>query len=181
MEIESKHKKICVCGSEMIKVKVPTIPLKEDAEPKLLNGYHCEECGSGYTVEEDDLILLRKKIMVIYKEQDRLKKELEENLKILREKCAHESIIECPYQPENAVFYAGPPKRMCIVCGLVEDGWGVGYKILTKDPIKNVPRDEFFGKLSRPARHKIRNRYIDKIINLNKKTKLVEESYYEKG
>lgn len=141
--------KICHCGGKMIKVKVPTIPLKEGIEPRLLNGYHCERCGSGYTEDEDSLFLLRREILRIYKEQDRLNRELEDNLKILRGKCIHESIIECPYKPESELSYAEPPARRCVVCGIVENGWGLGYRTLTKDPIKIVPRDKFYGKMHR--------------------------------
>lgn len=44
-------------------------------------------------------------------------------------KCKHKTIAECEYRPEGIVSYAQPPIRVCVDCGISEDGWRF-YKIL---------------------------------------------------
>lgn len=44
-------------------------------------------------------------------------------------KCKHPQIGEVDYQPSD-YGSASPPKRICMKCGLAEEGWGPGYKVL---------------------------------------------------
>lgn len=50
--------------------------------------------------------------------------------------CPHEDIAECDYQPEGIITYSQPPIRMCLYCGISEDGWQI-HKIL-KTPKSGV-------------------------------------------
>ncbi|HAU07870.1 MAG: hypothetical protein UW46_C0001G0027 [Candidatus Yanofskybacteria bacterium GW2011_GWF1_44_227] len=60
---------------------------------------------------------------------DILKARFNEEVTQLQRVCPHENVIECDYQPMNPDS-ALPPKRVCRDCGISEDGWGSGYKIL---------------------------------------------------
>ena len=56
----------------------------------------------------------------------------EKYLKVIREvqaNCKHFNISECDYYER---YFGGcdPPMRVCLDCGLVEDGWGCGYETL---------------------------------------------------
>lgn len=65
----------------------------------------------------------------------------------LQKECAHEAIIESGYFHIVGTF---PPRRMCVICGLEENGWGCGYQVLDDDSkiIKEFKgqngRDEFY-------------------------------------
>lgn len=50
------------------------------------------------------------------------------NIRAVQAICLHPNVVECDYQP----LFSGslPPRRMCLYCGLEEDGWGSGYKKL---------------------------------------------------
>jgi hypothetical protein len=59
----------------------------------------------------------------------------------VQKKCKHTQQAECDYLPSE-FGNSHPPARICLDCGLVEEGWGCGYKVLTNDP-------EFVGTISR--------------------------------
>lgn len=44
-------------------------------------------------------------------------------------KCKHSVVAEGEYQPEGIISYAQPPIRVCVNCGISEDGWQL-HKIL---------------------------------------------------
>ena len=82
---------------------------------------------------------MRDRIIAINRERDRLNVQKETLVNQLREQCAHDIVMETPY--EDTML----PRRICVTCALEEDGWGSGYKILVKAPIKNnLSRDEFY-------------------------------------
>lgn len=55
--------------------------------------------------------------------------------------CKHEHQAECEYQPGYFLSSLGP-MRVCLDCGLSEDGWGPGYKVLTDDKQKSFQKIE---------------------------------------
>lgn len=87
----------------------------------------------------------RERIMQIYDDKKALKLEEEFLLRELQEICKHESVVETKHVPPGMVASADPPRRICAICSLEEEGWGSGYKKLTAEPIRVVDRDEFWG------------------------------------
>ena len=60
--------------------------------------------------------------------------------------CEHREVEECDYRP----FQGGgalPPMRVCCNCGMTEDGWGSGYRVLRGDA-RTISRDELYRKRS---------------------------------
>lgn len=58
--------------------------------------------------------------------------------------CAHETLAECQYQPSRVVDgYASPPMRVCLDCGIAEEGWGPGYVVL-RGEARTISRDELY-------------------------------------
>lgn len=57
--------------------------------------------------------------------------------------CPHEDVAECDYRPEGLLSYAQPPIRMCIYCGISEEGWRL-HKILRepKAGLRKWSRDD---------------------------------------
>ena len=56
--------------------------------------------------------------------------------------CKHKVLAECAHLP----FASGgclPPMRVCITCGMTEDGWGPGYIVL-KSPATPIARDDLY-------------------------------------
>ena len=87
---------------------------------------------------------MRDRIIEIHEEQERLEKEYNKLLKILKENCDHASVIETDCVSRGMVSTTKPPARRCLICGEIENGWGCGYKKLKNTkPIKTVSREEF--------------------------------------
>lgn len=67
-------------------------------------------------------------------------------IKQVQEACKHHDIAECEYEP--AYFsYAQAPWRVCIDCGLAEEGWGSGYKVLVDNSgygVRKISRTDLF-------------------------------------
>jgi hypothetical protein len=57
------------------------------------------------------------------------------------EQCSHSTIGEVPYK-DNRWLASLPPFRVCMSCGLTEDGWGCGYLVLTAKLAYNLTRDQ---------------------------------------
>ena len=70
-------------------------------------------------------------------------KQYKKELKQLQSLCNHPKVCECDYLPME-FFSSLPPRRICEVCGLEEEGWGCGYKVLTTEYVKQVSRDKFY-------------------------------------
>ena len=89
------------------------------------------------------ILHLRGAIIKNAAEQKELAKSAKMLIQQLRNACKHEVVIETPYQGGEMMTL--PPRRLCVVCGLEEDGWGSGYKALRNVPIKVIDdRDEFY-------------------------------------
>ena len=58
--------------------------------------------------------------------------------------CDHNTQGEAPYQEDRYGSHHSPPLRVCMKCGLVEEGWGCGYLVLTNEPVYNLTRDPVF-------------------------------------
>lgn len=73
----------------------------------------------------------------------------------VQSECTHENIAECDYKPLE-FFDSLAPMRVCLECGLSEEGWGCGFKVL-KEKIEGLsPR-----KISRDDLYSIRcGKYI---------------------
>lgn len=57
--------------------------------------------------------------------------------------CAHELIAECDYKPSEHGS-AQPPIRVCETCGMSEEGWGSGYRVLYGDRTREVSRNDLY-------------------------------------
>lgn len=60
---------------------------------------------------------------------------LDITIREIQETCAHLRLGECPYAAHQ-YGHACPPLRVCMDCGLCEEGWVCGYKILIGDVTK---------------------------------------------
>ena len=83
----------------------------------------------------------RRKLLSLYKKE----------LQRVKKKCTHSLVVECSYRPEGVFNYAEGPKRVCEACGLMEDGWGGGFKLLKDARIKTVTRDEAYHIKNNPT------------------------------
>ena len=69
---------------------------------------------------------LRDEIISITAKQKELEERRESLVAQLRNECMHEAVIETPYQGGEAL--SNPPRRLCVICGLDEEGWGSGIR-----------------------------------------------------
>lgn len=58
-------------------------------------------------------------------------------------KCKHENVAECDYMP-SGWLPALAPERVCLDCGLAEEGWGCGYQLLTSRHTVRIDREELW-------------------------------------
>ncbi len=88
-------------------------------------------------------------IKKLEEERAKLVKPLNDEISLLLNKikteCVHppKLIYEVPYKPHGSCDWDGeasdPPYRVCRVCGVREEGWGCGYKILaTKSDVAEI-------------------------------------------
>ena len=87
---------------------------------------------------------LRDRIISITAQIKDLQKKRGELLDRLRNECTHEALVQTPCSVSG--LDPLPPERMCIICGLSEEGWGSGYKKLSKGTVVRVieNRDEYY-------------------------------------
>jgi hypothetical protein len=57
--------------------------------------------------------------------------------------CTHDTVGEAPYK-SNDYLASLPPMRVCMTCGLVEQGWHCGYIVLTNELAFNLTRDQVY-------------------------------------
>lgn len=61
--------------------------------------------------------------------------------------CSHSNIAESKYRSSDQ---SGPPYRICLNCGLTEEGWGCGYHFLKDDLMSNpavtITREELYAQ-----------------------------------
>ncbi len=80
---------------------------------------------------------------------------LEDTINSVQSGCSHDNIAECDYEPSE-FFNASPPMRVCLDCGISEEGWGCGFKVLREKVAGLTPR-----KISREDLYSIRcGKYI---------------------
>lgn len=68
-------------------------------------------------------------------------------IKQVQESCRHTDIAECEYEPGTYFAYAQAPWRVCIDCGLAEEGWGSGYGVLIDRSgfgVRKISRTDLF-------------------------------------
>lgn len=90
------------------------------------------------------LLEIRNEIIKLREEKSLIGVRIEKLTAELQDGCDHTSVIETNYTPETPLFYAQPPRRICLICAIEEDGWGCGYKILREEPIRIVTKKEFY-------------------------------------
>lgn len=65
---------------------------------------------------------------------------------LIQKSCDHRGYIaEAPYKESTWCSDADPPFRVCLRCGVLEHGWGTGYKKLKTHPetkVMKITRDE---------------------------------------
>lgn len=65
-----------------------------------------------------------------------------EKLAIIQSECRHNNILEVEYKSGN-FFGAFPPFRVCVDCGLAEEGWHCGYyKLNTREEVPRISREK---------------------------------------
>lgn len=77
-----------------------------------------------------------------------------ELLTSIREECLHLKIAEVDYSPSTHFFHAQPPKRICEVCGVEEEGWRCGYIVLAQKEgrvFRTISSREEFFNLRQPG------------------------------
>jgi hypothetical protein len=57
--------------------------------------------------------------------------------------CSHATVGEAPHQ-QNAHVRNFPPLRVCMTCGLVEEGWSCGYLVLDNELAYSLTRDQVY-------------------------------------
>lgn len=72
------------------------------------------------------------------------KKTLKSAVATQQKKCKHVKIAECDYVPSNG-YGAFVPIRICLSCGMTEEGWGCGYIVL-KGTAVPIDRNELYTK-----------------------------------
>lgn len=58
-------------------------------------------------------------------------------------RCTHRHVAEAPYQHSD-YGNSFPPMRICLVCGMVEDGWCCGYIVLKNDAERAISREDLY-------------------------------------
>lgn len=77
-------------------------------------------------------------------------REAKENLKDIvrsaQRRCKHKQLAECDYLRFEIGGGALPPIRICLSCGMTEEGWGSGYLVLGRGKIsvQPIPRDQLY-------------------------------------
>lgn len=84
-----------------------------------------------------------KRLSSVQKAEDKL----DEVVNKVQASCPHNNIAECDYQPSE-FFSANPPIRICLECGLSEEGWGCGYSVLVEKQnglsLRQISRDTLY-------------------------------------
>lgn len=82
------------------------------------------------TSSEENLNILVRQVLERRKNLMEAESAFKTALSELRAACTHTSIVEYEYAPGSTFISAYPPFRVCETCGMKEDGWGCGYKLL---------------------------------------------------
>jgi len=71
------------------------------------------------------------------------KKELNSVVLEVQTNCQHMNVGECDYLHSD-YGSSFPPLRLCLDCGVTEEGWGIGYVVLVPKRVYKVSRDEIY-------------------------------------
>ena len=82
-------------------------------------------------------------ILYAQKEVERARKHLTNSIFAAIALCDHKSIGECEYL-HNDFMDSSPPARVCLDCGLVEEGWSAGYLVLQSLDLIKLSREELW-------------------------------------
>lgn len=86
---------------------------------------------------------MNSKLTRLLSKRDKVQKELDETIKLVQSECKHQHLAECGHHSFGYDGGALPPLRICLDCGMTEEGWGPGYVVL-KGESKNVSREEVY-------------------------------------
>lgn len=91
------------------------------------------------------------RITTLLKQVQSAQRNLKKAICRVQQKCTHEQIAECEYYSNG--YSSLCPERICLNCGMTEEGWGCGYLILTG----NLTGNNFnIGKISRDELYRLR-------------------------
>lgn len=93
-------------------------------------------------MSESELNLLREEVILVCQELEMLTLKKDHLFHNLQQECRHESVIERPYYT-SGFDHTHPPRRICVICTLEEEGWGSGFRILTAQPIRTINEEDF--------------------------------------
>lgn len=97
--------------------------------------------SSQVLILRDRILELQDQAIAIQKEKDALREQL-------HKECDHPIILECPYSLESAYVNASPDHRVCLICGIDDEGWGRGSGLLYRNvegrEVRAVTRDEIW-------------------------------------
>lgn len=79
--------------------------------------------------------------------------------------CTHSTVGEAPYHSTDYATF--PPVRVCMHCGLVEQGWGCGYVVLENDLVLNLTRDQVYDLRTVQIEQEDKGPLLRKEITLN--------------
>lgn len=60
----------------------------------------------------------------------------------VQKRCTHKNLAEADYRPSD-YGAATPPMMVCRDCGMTEDGWGSGYRVLRGEAVR-ISRDQLY-------------------------------------
>lgn len=89
---------------------------------------------------------MNKRIVAAKRKLDRAEKLFQNTLATIQLSCGHHHVAECSYNPSDYFSNSSsPPERVCLDCGIAEEGWGT-YYILNQpdDRVYHISRDEFY-------------------------------------
>lgn len=79
--------------------------------------------------------------------------------------CTHETVGEAPYKHSEHLANL-PPLRVCLVCGLVEEGWSCGYLVLKNELVYSLTRDQAYDLRSVTIEQKDKGPLLRKEVTL---------------
>jgi len=88
---------------------------------------------------------MNKRIINAENRLERARENLKRVVEEVQLKCNHPSqfVHEAAWQPETHYVMSSPPFLVCLKCGLAEEKWGTGNKVLKQGKIKTeISRDE---------------------------------------
>jgi len=89
-----------------------------------------------------DLALGNKNIVEAIKSLDEHTARFQNEIIYHQRQCKHERTAECEHKKLWGDIL--PPMKVCLECGLSEQGWGSGYLILKATPEEMLDRDDLY-------------------------------------